>query len=534
MAEAFDYIIVGAGSAGCVVANRLSENPRHRVLLIEAGPSDNSPLISMPKGFGKLLQDTRHVRHFFTEASDDGTIRSEDWPRGMTLGGSSSVNGTIYVRGQPQDYDDWEASGATGWGWDTIGKSFREMEDNSLGDDGVRGVGGPVHVSPHPDRNPLSEAAIEAGVAMGLERKDDTNTLDQQGIGYAMRTIKNGIRVSASSAFLHPARARLNLVIQTDTLVEKVLFEGTHATGIVCRHKGQSQEFRANKEIILSAGAIQSPQLLQLSGVGPADHLKGLGIDVVCDLPGVGQNFREHWMTFIQFDLKEPLSDNKQFGGLRLVWNTLKYLLTRKGIMAASSHEVCAFVRTRPELERCDAQIVFAPFSQAIGGPEAKFEFEKGHGFQLFGFQQRPESQGTVMIRSSDPADQPTIKPNYLNTDLDRQTLIAIVRYIRKLADQPSLKRYIARESLPGANVQSDEDVLAAAKRAGSSVFHCSGSCRMGQDPMAVVDSSLKVRGVSGLRVVDTSVMPSMVSGNTNAAAMVIGWRASDLILQDA
>lgn len=529
----FDYIIVGAGSAGCVVANRLSENGRYSVLLVEAGRSDSTPLISMPKGFGALLQNTTHVRHFETEPPVDGSIRSENWPRGMTLGGSSSVNGTLYVRGQPQDFEHWEALGAAGWGWQAILECYRKLEDNALGADGVRGVGGPLHISPHTDRTPLSEALIDAGVALGLERREDVNGLDQAGIGYVMRTIRNGVRVSASSAFLHPVKHRKNLVIHTRTFVEKILFEGTRAIGIACRQGGKYSEYRAGKEVILSAGSIQSPQLLQLSGIGPGAHLRSLGINVVHDSPGVGQNLREHWMAIAQYRLKLPYSINNQFSGFRLVANTLRYFLCRKGLMSTSTHEVCAFVRTRPDLDRPDAQIVFAPCS-LFQGEEAKFEFEPWPGIQIHGFQQRPESCGSIMIQSSDPAQQPMIKPNYLSTELDRRTVIDAMRFIRKLVGQLALQKFIEQETLPGPDVQSDEDILASVKRYGSSVFHAAGTCKMGQDNLAVVDPGLRVRGVSGLRVVDASVMPTMVSGNTNAATMAIAWRGSDLILEGA
>jgi len=531
--QTFDYIIVGAGSAGCVLANRLSENGRHSVLLLEAGPDDKSFLIRMPKGFGALLQNTSHARHFRTEPADDGSIRGENWPKGMTLGGSSSVNGTLYVRGQPQDYDSWEATGATGWGWQEIGAAFRKMEDNPLGDDGVRGVGGPLRISRFPTASPVAEAVIAAGVAMGLPRREDINGVEQDGIGYTMCTIRDGVRVSAASAFLHPAMGRSNLTVKTGVFVEKVLFEGARAVGVAARIHGEAVEFRSGKEVILSAGSIQSPQLLQLSGIGDASHLTGLGIAVLSDLPGVGRNLREHWMGIVQCRLNQPMSDNFEFGGWRLLRNVLRYVFTRQGLMASSSHEVAGFIRTRPDLDRPDAQIVYAPISLEQG-EDAKFAFDKWHGIQIHGFQMRPESQGTVMIRSDDPAEQPEIRAGYLTAEEDRRAAIATVRYIRELVRTEPLAGYVAAEDVPGPAAQTDEELLGVIKRTGSSVFHASGTCKMGQDGMAVLDPRLRVRGVEGLRVADASVMPTLVSGNSNAAAMVIGWRAADLILEDA
>ena len=451
----------------------------------------------------------------------------------MTLGGSSSVNGTLYVRGQPQDYDSWEAQGATGWGWSAIGKCFRHMEDNPLGDDGVRGVGGPLRISRFPTETPLNRAVIAAGMARGLPRREDVNGLEQDGIGYTMCTIRDGVRVSATSAFLHPAMGRANLTVLTGIFVEKVLFEGTRAVGIAGRDKNGPVEFRAGREVILSAGSIQSPQLLQLSGIGDPDHLQGLGLPVVAALPGVGQNLREHWMGIVQCRLNQPMSDNLEFGGLRLIKHVLRYVLTRKGLMASSSHEVAGFIRTRPELDRPDAQIVYAPISLEQGD-DAKFAFDKWHGIQIHGFQMRPESRGYVLIRSADPAQQPEIQTNYLTEEEDCRVALATVRYIRELVRTDPLSRYIASEDVPGPDAQSDEELMAVIKRTGSSVFHAAGSCRMGSDEGAVLDPRLRVRGVQGLRVVDASVMPTLVSGNTNAATMVIGWRAADLILEDA
>ncbi|KHK92934.1 GMC family oxidoreductase [Novosphingobium malaysiense] len=530
--QTYDYIIVGAGSAGCVLADRLTRSGKHKVLLLEAGPADKSFLIRMPKGFGALLQNTSHARHFRTEAAQDGSIRAENWPKGMTLGGSSSVNGTLYVRGQPQDYDSWEAQGATGWGWSTIGECYREMEDNPLGDDGVRGVGGLLKISRFPTETPLNEAVIEAGVAKGLPRREDVNGLEQDGIGYTMCTIRDGVRVSAASAFLHPAMGRPNLTVKTGVFVEKVLFEGTRAVGVAGREKGAAVEFRAGREVILSAGSIQSPQLLQLSGIGDPAHLQGLGLPVVAAVPGVGRNLREHWMGIVQCRLNQPMSDNFEFGGLRLLKHVLKYVFTKKGLMACSSHEVAGFIRTRPDLDRPDAQIVYAPISLEQGD-DAKFAFDKWHGIQIHGFQMRPESRGSVMIRSADPAEQPEIQANYLTEEEDRRVALATVRYIRDLVRTEPLASFIASEDVPGPDAQSDDELMAVIKRTGSSVFHAAGTCRMGSDEDAVLDPRLRVRGVEGLRVVDASVMPTLVSGNTNAATMVIGWRAAQLILED-
>ena len=501
--------------------------------LLEAGPPDKSFLIRMPKGFGALLQNATYARHFRTEPSPDGAIRAENWPKGMTLGGSSSVNGTLYVRGQPRDYDDWAAAGATGWGWSEIGQGFRRMEDNPLGDDGVRGVGGPLRISRFPTASPLAEAVIAAGGAMGLPRREDINGLEQEGIGYTMCTIRDGVRVSAANAFLHPARQRSNLTVLTGAFAEKVLFEGTRAVGIAARVNGALQEFRAGREVILSAGSIQSPQLLQLSGIGAGQHLAGLGVPVLSDVPGVGQNMREHWMVFSQCRLNQPVSDNFEFGGLRLLKHVLKYALTRKGLMASSSHEVAGFIRSRAGLDRPDAQIVYAPISLEQG-EDAKFAFDKWHGLQIHGIQLRPESQGSVMIHSADPAEQPTIQANYLAAEEDRQVALATVRYIRRLTQCEPLRGYIAEEMVPGPDLRSDDELLASIKRVGSTVFHASGTCKMGQDAMAVLDPRLRVRGVGGLRVVDASVMPTLVSGNSNAATMAIGWRGADLILEDA
>jgi choline dehydrogenase-like flavoprotein len=537
MNATYDFIIVGGGSAGCVLANRLSAKPTHRVLLVEAGPDDESFLIRMPKGFGKLLSDPRHCYFYGTNHVSTGGGRPDIWVRGKVLGGSSAVNGMVYHHGQPQDYDNLAAAGLKGWGWNDIARCFASIEDHRLPATPWRGRGGPIPIRLHPTPTRLSEAMIAAGGHMGLERKQDPNLPEQEGVSYVASNIdRRGQRVSAARGFLTPGvRRRPNLTILTETHVERILFEGTRAVGVACVRGTERAEYRASREVILSAGTIASPHLLQVSGVGPAKHLQGLGVPVVYDSPGVGANLREHWLAFTQFRLRDwQDSQNREFAGFPLARQVVNYLLFRRGPLSIGGYDVVAFVRTRPGLDRPDAQLMYAPYSLDMDAKEgAAAGMESEPGMQFFGYPMRGTSQGTVLIGSAAPRDPPQISPNYLATEYDRLTTVSTVRYIRSFMQQAPLEPFVVGELPPTSLAQSDDEILDMVKAYGSAGLHAVGTCRMGSDPLAVLDERLRVHGVAGLRVVDCSIFPEQLSGNTNAPVMAAAWRASELLLED-
>lgn len=538
MTETFDYIIIGAGSAGCVLANRLSANSAVNVLLLESGPIDKSLFISMPKGLGKLYETSKHCYFYQVHRGADETSGTEVWLRGRGIGGSSSINGLMYQRGHPDDYDDWkDRLGLNGWGWDTLGPIFKAMEDHELGANDHRGGGGPLSVSLNTNRLPLMDKVIEAGRQLGLSEFKDANTPAQEGIGYVNTTIRSGKRWTAARAFLDSARSRPNLTVISDIAVQRLLIENGRAVGVACRQNGQNRGFRSEREVILAAGTIESPRLLQISGIGPKDHLEALGVPVVQDAPEVGENLREHLVFRLQYRLKSDVGQNRDHIGWRLVANTARYLLTGKGLMAAPPYDLTGFVRVRTDATRPDAQIFVGATSMDLTAAQeqytVKVKMEGQPGASIIGYALRPRSCGRLRITSADPAAPLAITANYLTDPVDQEVAIGIVRYMRTLLDQPAIKDEIECETFPGNGVDTDEEILEAYRKMGGPGYHAVGTCRMGLDKTSVVDERLRVRGVDGLRIADISVFPTLVSGNTNGPAMVTGWRAADLILED-
>jgi choline dehydrogenase len=523
VSAAYDYVIVGAGSAGCVLANRLTADGRATVLLLEAGPRDTDFWIHVPLGYGKLF--TRRDVNWAYESEPEPTLggRRMFSPRGKVLGGSSSINGLVYIRGQPEDFDGWEVPG---WSFAELLPYFKKSERQQRGASSLHGAGGPIGVSDM-ERHELADAFIASAEAVGVPRNDDFNGEAQEGAGYYQCTSWNGRRESTAVGYLREAEKRPNLRVEVSALASRVLFEGDRAAGVEYRQGGRSVQAKANREVLLCGGTFNSPQLLQLSGVGPRALLEQHGIPVVHDAPEAGEGLQDHFYGRTFWRCNRPITLNDDMASLlRQAKIGLQWLLFKRGPLTIAAGYAAAFVRTRPGLRRPDAQIYFINFSTARrGGVLHPFS-----GFTLSVSQLQVESRGSVRIRSSDPAEPPAIRYNYLSTDNDRRVMVEGLRFIRRIAAAKPLADYIAAEEFPGPGAQSDEELLAFCRDHGDTVFHPTSTCRMGTDARSVVDSQLRVRGVRALRVADASVMPAVVSGNTNAAVIAIAEKAADLI----
>jgi choline dehydrogenase len=527
----FDYVVVGAGSAGCVLANRLSADGRHSVLLLEAGPKDNNLWIHVPLGYGRLFKEKTVNWMYQTEPEPGLDGRTIFQPRGKVLGGSSSINGLLYVRGQHEDYDRWRQHGNSGWGFDDVLPYFKKAENQERGADDFHGAGGPLPVSDLVHADPLSAAFIAAAAETGIPVNPDFNGASQEGAGFFQTTTRRGRRASTAVAYLRPARGRKNLQVETSALAQRILFDGRRADTIEFRQAGVLRTARARKEILVSSGAYNSPQLLQLSGVGPADLLRKHGIDVVLDAPGVGHDLQDHMQVRVVMRCAQSITLNDVVNSpVRRILAGARYAAFRKGPLTIAAGTSGAFFKTSPRLATPDIQIHFLPFSTDKMG-------ERLHSFSGFSAsicQLRPESRGSLRIRSADPTVAPEIRINYLSTEVDRTANVEGLKVLRKILQAPALRPYVMEEVDPGAKVSTDEELLNYCRARGSTTPPPTSTRRTGSDPLSVVDQRLRVRGLQGLRVVDGSIMPDLVSGNTNAAIIMIAEKASDMILEDA
>ncbi|WP_326655987.1 GMC family oxidoreductase [Streptomyces sp. NBC_00385] len=532
----FDYVVVGAGSAGCVLADQLSRDPGTTVLLVEAGGPDRHPYLRIPKGVGKLFGDPSFSWHYRTRPVRPGG-NPDMWVRGKVFGGSSSVNGMVYNRGSRPDWDALEALGNPGWGWDDVLPAFRSIEDNALGGTSTRGTGGPLHVSSVRDPDPLCDELIATGGALGLRTVKDLNEHEGERIGYAMATIKSGQRFSAARAFLHPARSRPNLTIASRTTATRVLFDGDKAVGVeVRRAEGEREEVRARREVILSLGSLNTPKLLQLSGVGPAEVLRAAGVDVRLDRRQVGGRLREHRCLALRFRLNADLGANRQLSTTVAQARTgAGYLLTRRGPLARPAYDVMAFLKSRPDVERPDAEVLLAPWSLGSLIPGKPAAVEREPGLSACAMVLKPSSEGSLAITSADPDAALDIDAGYFTSGHDRQVAADLFRRLREFFAADPIASRITRETFPGPAVHSDDDegIVGSALDGGYCGFHAIGTCAMGPDPDDVTDSRMRVRGVENLRVVDASVLPVMVSGNLNGPVMAMAWKAAEYIRED-
>jgi choline dehydrogenase len=535
--QTFDFIIVGAGSAGCVLAERLSASGRHSVLVLEAGGTDRRFYVQMPLGYGKTFFDPAVNWNFRAEPDPGLGGNADHWPRGKLLGGSSSINAMVWVRGARQDFDDWRDAGNPGWGYDDVLPAFKALEDNEAGANAWRGRGGPVHVSDMRDKiHPLTRLYLEAGRQAGLPLNPDFNGQSQEGVGVYQITTRDGRRMSAARAFLRPAMKRANVRVETNAHVTRILFEGRRAVGVEYARGGRTLQARAGREVILSGGAVCSPKLLELSGVGDPAILKEHGIAVVHANANVGANLQDH--LGINYTWKARQKTLNQL--LRPWWGKalvgMRYLLARSGPLSMSMNQGGGFFRTDPSRPRPNMQLYFQVFSTVLPKPGERpiLSPDPWPGFSIGLSNCRPSSRGAIHIRSADPDAAPKIVANAFSTNNDVSEMLDAVKYLRKLASMPALAPVIAEEVLPGPSVQSDEDLVADFRKRSGTVYHPVSTCRMGPDAAnSVVDPRLKVHGLEGLRVIDASVFPSNVSGNTNAAAIMTGWKGAEIVLED-
>ena len=541
-ADTFDFIIVGAGSAGCVLANRLSADPKNSVLLLEAGGDDrplrnlkqfwSNLMIQTPIGFGKTLNDPNVNWLYETEVDAGSGGRKHKWPKGKVLGGSSSINGLLYIRGQAADYDGWRQMGCEGWSYQDVLPYFRRAEHQERGSDDWHGTGGPLNVSDITEKNPISTALLDAAVEAGIPRNDDINGGEQEGATWFQLTVKNGKRHSTAVGYLHPVMGRKNLRVETEAHTTRVLFQGKRAVGVEYLQHGEKKTARCRREVILAAGAVASPQILEVSGIGRGDVLQKAGVPVLQELKGVGENLQDHYMIGCQWRLKpDCVTVNELSRGIRLAAEVLKYGLTRRGLLTFAVAHVVAFCKSRPELADPDLQFHMMAASmdlEALGRTQA-LVLEKVPGLTCTPCQIRPESRGTVHIKSPDATIYPSIVPNYLADPVDQQAAVAGLKWARKIMSQPAILPYLEQ---PGDSFgNTDESMLAYSRLAGATLYHAVGTAKMGHDPMAVVDPQLRLHGIEGLRVVDASIMPRISSGNTNAPTIMIAEKASDMIL---
>ena len=530
MTDTFDYVIVGGGTAGCVLANRLTASGERSVAVLEAGGVDDGFWIPIPAGFSKLMSGGAFNWRFQTEPEPNVFDRTIAIPRGKGLGGSSLINGMIFVRGQPQDYDAWAAAGAPGWRFADVLPYFKRLENFVDGESALRGAGGPVDIVRVAERPAISRAFIDAAREAGFPENPDYNGADQEGFGYYQVNQRNGRRWSAADAYLRPALTRKNLDVRTHSHVQRIDFEGRRAAGVTYRAGAEIKRVKARCEVILAAGTVQSPHLLELSGVGNPVALQAAGLPVFHPLAGVGEHYIDHFATRMNWRVKLPVTLNEATRGWRLGLAAARYFLTRKGILTLGTGLAHGFVKTRAELESPDVQYFFMHASYANA---ADRRLDREPGMTIGVTQMRPQSRGSIHVRTPDPAVAPAMRPNFLSAPGDAETLVEGMRIARRIIDQHAMDRYRAHEMNPGPAASSDESWLDFARRNGQTIYHAIGTCKMGNDPAAVVDHRLKVHGLEGLRVVDASIMPTMVSGNTQAAVFMIAEKGSDLIVED-